>query len=48
VLQFENWSLYTDVLHWSKIIIIRKKNVTLEEIDLIIICLIQFNSLLRN
>ena len=48
VLQFETRSLLRDVLRLSKIIIIRKKNVTLEEIDLIIVCLIQFNSLLQN
>jgi len=49
VLQSETRGLYRDVLHWSKIIIIiRKKNVTLEEIDLIIICRIHFSSLLQN
>jgi len=37
VLQFETRSLFRDVLRLSKIIIIRKKNVTLEEIDLTVV-----------
>jgi len=39
VLEFESRSLFRDVLRLSKIIIIRKKNVTLEEVDLSIVCL---------
>lgn len=40
VLQSETKSLHRDVLYWCMILIRRKKYVTLEEIDLLIICII--------